>query len=89
MGSHAVAGIAQTWTAARAGRGHQLVVEASLRYPAHVAGDALEAAQPHEPGVFDAVEDTIEEVIRHGGDVVVVPQDSLCDLGRIALITRY
>jgi len=89
IGSRAVAGVTQTWTAARAGRGHRLVVEQSLRFPAHVVGEALEAARPDESDVFDAVEDTIEEVIRHGGDVIVVPQDCLSDVGRIALLTRY
>ena len=88
-GHHAVAGIDEAWTAARAGRGHQLVVEQSLRYPARAVGDALAAAPADGPGVFDAVEVTLEEVIRHGGDVVVVPDGSLAGSGGIALLTRY
>jgi hypothetical protein len=89
IGSRAVAGMVETWTAARAGRGHQLVVEDTFRFPARVADDALEPAQDNDPGTIDAVEDTVEEVVRHGGDVLVVPADSLADLGRIALLTRY
>jgi hypothetical protein len=89
IGSRAVAGIVDTWTAARAGRGHQLVVEDGFRYPVRVVVDALEPAQDNDPGACDAVEDTVEEVVRHGGDVLVVPDDSLADVGRIALVTRY
>jgi hypothetical protein len=89
IGSRAVAGIVETWTAARAGRGHQLVVEDAFRFPARVVDDALEPAHDDDPGAIDAVEDTVEEVVRHGGDVLVVPGDSLADVGRIALVTRY
>ena len=89
IGSRAVAGIVETWTAARAGRGHQLVIEDTFRYPARVVDDTLEAAQDDDPGAIDAIEDTVEEVVRHGGDVLVVPGDSLADVGRIALVTRY
>jgi len=88
IGRRAVAGVVATWTAARAGRGHQLVVEDTFRYPARVVDDTLEAAQD-DAGAIDAIEDTVEEVVRHGGDVLVVPGDSLADVGRIALITRY
>jgi hypothetical protein len=89
IGRGAVAGIPQAWAAARAGRGRVLVVEEPLRYPARVVDDALEGARADDPDAFDAVEDTIEEVIRHGGEVVVVPGDSLTDLAGIALLTRY
>jgi hypothetical protein len=89
IGSCAVAGIAEAWAAARAGRGHRLVVEDAFRYPARVVGEMLEPARDNDPGAKDAVEDTIEEVVRHGGDVVGVPGDSLADVGRIALVTRY
>jgi hypothetical protein len=89
IGSRAVAGMVETWTAARAGCGHQLVVEDTFRYPARVVDDALAPAQDNDPGAFDAVEDTVEEVVRHGGDVLVVSRDSLADVGRIVLVTRY
>lgn len=89
IGSRAVAGIVDTWTAAQAGRGHRLIIEDEFRSPAHVVGDTIEPAQDNDPGAFDAVEDTIEEVVRHGGDVLVVRPDSLTDVGGIALVTRY
>jgi hypothetical protein len=51
--------------------------------------ETIEPAHDDDPGAIDAVEDTVEEVVRHGGDVLVVPGDSLADVGRIALVTRY
>jgi len=89
IGSRAVTGIVETWIAARAGRGHQLLVEDTFRYPARVVDDTIQPAQDNDPGAIDAVEDTVEEVVRHRGDVLVVPGDSLADVGRIALVTRY
>jgi hypothetical protein len=89
IGSRAVSGIVDTWTAARAGRGHQLLVEDEFRYPVRVGVDALEPAPDDGSGAIDAVEDTVEEVVRHGGDVLVVGRESLADIGRIALVTRY
>lgn len=89
IGSRAVAGIVDTWKAARDGRGYRLVVEDGFRYPALVVDDALEPARVDDPDRFDAVENAIEEVVRHRGDVVVVRPDDLADLGSIALITRY
>jgi release factor family 3 len=88
IGSHAVSGIDDTWHAARAGRGHRLVVEDEYRFPARVVEDALQVAST-EAGAVDAVDATLEEVVLHDGDVVVVPAGSLADLGRIALFTRY
>jgi hypothetical protein len=89
IGSHAVAGIREVWAAARAGRGHLLLVEDEFGFSARVAADALQPAPADEPGTFDAVEDTVEEVVRHGGDVFTARGDSLADVGRIALVTRY
>jgi Bacterial archaeo-eukaryotic release factor family 3 len=89
IGTHAVAGITEAWLAARAGRGNQLVVEDGYRYPAHVVAERLELASDPETGPFEAVADTVEAVVRHGGEVVVVSPGSLADLGHIALLTRY
>lgn len=88
IGTHAVSGIADTWQAARAGRGHRLVVEDGYCFPARlIEGSVVAAPDPTESP--DAVEDVVEEVIRHDGDVVVVPAGSLTDLAHIALLTRY
>jgi hypothetical protein len=89
IGTHAVSGIADTWLAARAGRGHRLVVEDGYRFPAHLVAETLTAAPDGEASSFDAAADTVEEVVRHDGDVVVVPAGSLADLGHVALLTRY
>lgn len=87
IGTRAVAGIGDTWRAARDGRGHLLVVEDGYRVPACVIDDRLITAEPVDS--FDAVEDTVEEVVRHGGDVVVVPEGWLADVGHVALLTRF
>ena len=89
IGSHAVCGLAGSWLAARCGRGHQLLVEDSYHVPVHVVDGMFGAAPAGEVGAFDFAEDAIEEIILHGGDVTVVPDGSLSDLGRIALLTRY
>ena len=88
IGSRAVSGIAETWLAAQAGRGHRLLLEDGYRYPARVVNGVLESS-PDENGSFDAVEQTVEEVIRHGGEVMMVPAESLRDLAHIALLTRF
>jgi hypothetical protein len=88
IGTRAVSGITDTWLAARAGRGHRLIVEDGYRFPARLVEGSLEAA-PDTTESSDAVEDIVEEVILHDGDVVVVPAGSLTDLAHIALLTRY
>jgi hypothetical protein len=64
------------------------VVEDGYRFPAHLVEGIPEAAT-NETDSFDAVADAIGEVLRHDGDVVVVPAGELADLGRVALLTRY
>ena len=88
IGTRAVAGIAASWDAARAGRGHRLLVEDDFTYPAVVEADAL-APVPRDDAIVDAVEDTIDETLRHHGEVLVVPAGMLDDLDHIALVTRY
>jgi hypothetical protein len=88
IGTHALSGIANVWSAARSGRGQRLLVEDGYCYPSRVSG-TLTAAPDAKDGAFDAVSDTVEEVIRHDGDVVGVPPQSLADLGYIAMLTRY
>ncbi len=65
------------------------MVEDGYSFAARIVGEAVEAAAGGEPGSFDAVADTVEEVVRHDGEVVVVPPGSLADVGCIALLTRY
>ncbi len=89
IGTNAVSGIVDAWRAARDGRGRRLIVEHGYHAPSSIVGEGLEAASSDRQDSFDAVTDVIEEVIRHGGDVIVVPDGELHDLGRIALLTRY
>lgn len=89
IGTHAVSGITDVRMAAREGRGQRLLIEDGYRFPARLLEGTLTAASESETGSFDAVADAVEEVVRHDGDVVVVPATSLADLGHIALLTRY
>ncbi|HYL53092.1 MAG TPA: hypothetical protein VEZ15_14055 [Acidimicrobiia bacterium] len=89
IGTHAVSGLADTWLAARAGRGHRLILEDGYQAAARIAGETFEAASDGDAGSFDAVADTVQEVVRHDGEILVVPAGSLADLGHIALVTRY
>ena len=88
IGTHAVSGIAESWLAARAGRGHRLVVEDRFRFPVHLVEGSPEPA-PEDEDSFDAVTDIMAEVLRHDGDIVVVPAGDLDDLSHVALLTRY
>lgn len=79
-------GIDAVWNAAREGRGHELVVEETFRYPARVVGGRLEPAGDDAPDAVDAI---VSEVLRHGGRVVTVAAGALAEYGHIALIPRY
>jgi hypothetical protein len=85
----AVTGLSEVWRAAFAGRGRRLVVERGFSLAAIVDGDEFEPARPDEPAATDVVDAVIGAVIRFDGEVVVVPDESLTDLGRIALFVRY
>ncbi len=78
IGTSAVAGLAGVSAAARTGRGRVLLVETDYRSRVVVDGRRV-----------DRVEETIREVVCHGGGVVEVDPGLLTDLGCIALFTRY
>ncbi|MFN3876684.1 MAG: hypothetical protein ACK4L7_12340, partial [Flavobacteriales bacterium] len=69
------------WAQVRDGRGHTLLVERDLRMPAKVHGDRIELVDdPAAPGVVDdIIDDIIEEQIRNGGEVRIVPNGLLAD----------
>ncbi|WP_433086073.1 hypothetical protein ACQP1P_12250 [Dactylosporangium sp. CA-052675] len=89
------AGLAECWSLAHQGRGAHLLVEESFHSPAWVHDDHLHPPdqEPHRdgPGVLldDAVDDIVETVVRQGGEVTFVGDDSLAGDGRIALIVRF
>lgn len=89
LGWRAVAGVDEVWSAARIGRGHRLLVEEHFHIDARGNNGHLEPIAPEDPDRIDVVDDAIAEVISHDGEVVFTPTDTLADLGRIALVTRY
>jgi len=79
------------WRQVREGRGMTLLVERDLRMAAKVNGDNIELVDdPKAPGVVDdIVDDIIEEQIRKGGDVRILPNGLLAEYKGIALLLRY
>ena len=78
VGTGAATGFATVAAAARAGRGHELIVEENL----HVAAATTE-------GPDDPVDEVIEAVLAHDGQVTTVPDGTLADQGGMVLILRY
>lgn len=89
-GKHSTA-VKDIWSQVREGRGLTLLVERDLRMAAKVEGDRLELVDdPAAPGVVDdIIDDIIEEQIRMGGDVRILPNGLLGEYGGIALLLRY
>lgn len=85
------AGIGEVWPLATAGRIDLLVVEDSYSLPVRVGPHHLEPVDdPRPPNVVDdIVDETIEQVLRHGGRTVFVPDDVLAQHERIAAVLRY
>lgn len=79
------------WAQVREGRGQTLLVERDLRIPARVLDNRIELTDdPAAPGIVDdIIDDIIEEQIRKGGDVRIVPNGLLADYAGIALLLRY
>jgi hypothetical protein len=86
-------GIVEAWQLANQGRGSVLVVEEGYEYPALLGEDPTDvrpAADAKAPGVVDdLVDEMIELVLARGGRVVIVPDGSLADHGRVALTLHY
>lgn len=85
--------IGEIWRYAREGRGRLLLVEENFHYPAKVDQSGLTllpADDPTAPGAMDdAVDEIIEAVISHGGQVRFLADGLLAEHQRIALVLRY
>lgn len=79
------------WPAVRMGRGHLLFVEEGFFQAALVSGDEIELLE--DPKAIGAVDDLIDEIIEHQlmmkGEVIFLPEGTLDQYNRIALVTRY
>ena len=87
----AAGGIDEIWPLANEGRVETLVVEKGYAMAARILGDHLEPAEDREaPDVIDdIIDETIEAVLRHSGNAVIVPDGELVAHGRIAAVLRY
>jgi hypothetical protein len=87
-------GIKDVWSHATQRRGRLLIVEKNFMFAALHGGseDVINRlAGPYNQFSYikDAVDDVIEKVLEHGGDVEFVDEDMLNDCGHIALIQYY
>jgi hypothetical protein len=86
----AVTGLVAVAEAAKAGRGHLLVVEDHFRFPIHLVDGLTPGAGPDAQLVVeDLVDEVVEAVLLHGGEVEFVAPGALDDLGHIGLLLRY
>lgn len=92
IGTHRTAlGIDAVWQAAREGRGDTLLVEEDYFVgPSGLVGGRLQPAALDDPDAFDdPVDEIVEAVLAHHGEVVFLDRHALAEYGRIGLITRY
>ncbi len=85
-------GIDEIWPLANDGRVGLLVVEDTYALPARIDHNLqLQRADDREaPDVIDdIIDDTIEVVLRHGGNAVIVADNHLRNHDRIAAVLRY
>ncbi|MEZ5144256.1 MAG: hypothetical protein R2726_17295 [Acidimicrobiales bacterium] len=87
----AATGLPAVDESARAGRGHELVVEEGFSFPRHWVDGVVGAATEPEPvlELDDVVDDVIEAVLLDGGEVSFVDPDALDDVGHIGLVLRH
>lgn len=87
-------GIKEVWRSASQRKGRLLIVEKGFIYAAeHGASEEVIYKADKESAAFsyikDAVDDVIEKVLEHGGDVEFVNKGMLREYGHIALIQYY
>ncbi|MBL7745254.1 MAG: hypothetical protein JNN00_17400 [Chitinophagaceae bacterium] len=87
-------GMKEVWKSASQRKGRLLIVEKNFVYTAeHGSSEEViyKAEQPYTKFSYikDAVDDVIEKVLEHGGDVEFVDKGKLREYGHIALIQYY
>jgi hypothetical protein len=84
-------GIDAVWRAAHEGRGDTLLVEEDyFAGPSRLIGGRLQPAAADDPDVLDdPVDEIVEAVLAHHGEVMFLERHALAEYGRIGLITRY
>jgi hypothetical protein len=85
--------VGEVWRLAHEGRGRLLLVEEDYHAPARVDASGIHLTLAEEatgPDVIDdVVDEIIEAVLRHQGQVVFMDNGQLAAHGRIALVLRY
>lgn len=76
--------------AATEGRVQTLLIEADRMMPGHIDADGnVTMSEGDGPGVDDVLDDLGEQVLRTGGDVVVVPKEDMPSSTGVAATFRY
>ena len=83
--------VGDIWRRVLDGRGHLLFVERDRKQPAIVENGTVRLIEKPETNhaVDDLVDDIIEQQLKHGGQVHVLPNGALEEYGGIALLMRY
>ncbi len=94
VGSRKIAStVGEAWRYAHEGRGAVLLLEENYHAPAKLSEDGMNIVLSDRPEDLDVMDDAadiiVEEVLNKGGRVVFVPDGSLKDHSRVALILRY
>jgi len=85
-------GIHEIWPRAHEGRIATLILESDYQLPARIDrnNQLHPASDPHHPDVNDdIIDDTIETVLQHGGNSIVVSNGTLQHHQHIVAILRY
>jgi len=86
----ATCGIENVWSAAQEGRGRLLLVEKDYEEVGYITKEnKLLFKYTQGTGHCDAVNETINEVLKKNGEVMVVEKGTLQDYAKIALMLRY
>lgn len=83
--------VGEIFRASRTGQGDTLYVEEGYFQPAHIDGETLTMKEdPTEAGVVDdIIDDIAEDILRHGGHVVFLPEGALREYRKVCLTVRY
>lgn len=88
-GGHGSADLAEVASAAVAGRVATLLVEADREIPGRIDPLTGAVGQFDQPGVDDLLDDLGEQVLRRGGEVVVVPAERMPTRTGLAATFRF
>lgn len=92
-GGHLAEGVQEAWTSAANGKGLRLMVEKDLHHLAYrkEGQDTIQLQPPQKPYTIipDIVDELIDTVQSHGGEVLFTENGQLKEFHHLALVLRY